>query len=83
MTLLIACGVLFAVALLVVTSLVTGYLRQQTLESSEAGLSRVDAVLVEAGNRSLLTVEAVLSDIASHVRLADVPQPDAIARDIG
>jgi signal transduction histidine kinase len=83
LTLLIVCGVLFAVALLVVTSLVTGYLRRQTLESSEAGLSRVDAVLVEAGNRSLLTVEAVLSDIASHVRLADVPRPDAIARDIG
>jgi signal transduction histidine kinase len=58
-------------------------LRQQTLEASEAGLSRLDAVLVEAGNRSLLGVEAVLSDISSHVRLADVPQPDAIARDIG
>ncbi len=83
LTLLIACGALFAVALLVVTSLVAGYLRQQTLESSEAGLSRVDAVLVEAGNRTLLTVEAVLSDIASHIRLADVPRPDAIARDIG
>ena len=83
MALLIACGVLLSVALLAVTSLVTGYLRQQTVESSEAGLSRVDAVLVEAGNRSLLTVEAVLSDIASHIRLADVPMPDAIARDIG
>ena len=83
LTLLVACGVLLAAALLIVTSLVAGYLRQQTLESSEAGLSRVDAVLVEAGNRSLLTVEAVLSDIASHIRLADVPQPDAIARDIG
>ena len=83
MTLLIACGVLLAAALLIVTGLVSGYLRQQTLESSEAGLLRVDAVLVEAGNRSLLSVEAVLSDIASHVRLADVPRPDAIARDIG
>jgi signal transduction histidine kinase len=83
LTLLIACGVVLAVALLIVTGLVTGYLRHQTLESSEAGLLRVDAVLVEAGNRSLLSVEAVLSDIASHVRLADVPRPDAIARDIG
>ncbi|HML09559.1 MAG TPA: ATP-binding protein [Stellaceae bacterium] len=81
--LLVACGVLLALALLIVTTLVAGYLRQQTLESSEAGLLRVDAVLVEAGNRSLLTVEAVLSDIASHIRLADVPRPDAIARDIG
>lgn len=83
LALLVVCGVLLAAALLVVTSLVAGYLRQQTLESSKAGLSRLDAVLVEAGNRSLLSIEAVLSDIASHVRLADVPRPDAIARDIG
>jgi signal transduction histidine kinase len=83
LTLLIACGIVLAAALLVVTGLVADYLRQQTLASSEAGLSRLDAVLVEAGNRSLLGVEAVLSDVASHIRLADVPQPDAIARDIG
>lgn len=83
LTLLIACGVVLAAALLIVTGLVASYLRQQTLESSKAGLARVDAVLVAAGNRSLLSVEAVLSDIASHIRLADVPRPDAIARDIG
>jgi signal transduction histidine kinase len=83
LTLLIACGVVLATALLVVTGLVADYLRQQTLASSEAGLSRLDAVLVEAGNRSLLGVEGVLSDIASHVRLADVPRPDVIVRDIG
>jgi signal transduction histidine kinase len=83
LTLLIACGIVLAAALLVVTGLVADYLRQQTLASSEAGLSRLDAVLVEAGNRSLLGVEAVLSDVASHIRLADVPQPDASAHDIG
>jgi len=83
LTLLIACGVVLAAALLIVTGLVADYLRQQTLASSEAGLSRVDAVLVEAGNRSLLGVEAMLSDITSHIRLAEVPRPDAIARDIG
>jgi signal transduction histidine kinase len=83
LTLLVACGILLAAALLIVTGLVASYLRQQTLESSEAGLSRLDSVLVEAGNRSLLRVEAVLSDIASHIRLADAPRPDAITRDIG
>lgn len=83
LSLLIICGVLLAAALLAVTGLVASHLRQQTLESSEAGLSRVDAVLVAAGNRSLLSVEAVLSDIVSHIRLADVPRPDEIARDIG
>ena len=54
LTLLIACGIVLATALLIVTGLVAGYLRQQTLKSSEAGLSQLDAVLVEAGNRSLL-----------------------------
>ena len=83
LTLLIACGVVLAVALVVVTSLVAGYLREQTLESSEAGLLRLEAVLVAAGNRSLLGVKSVLSDISSHVRLADVPRPDAIASEIG
>lgn len=83
LTLLISCGVVLAAALLIITGFVTGYLRQQTLASTEAGLSRLDSVLVEAGNRSLLGVEAVLSDIASHIRLADEPRPDEIARDIG
>jgi signal transduction histidine kinase len=81
-TLLVACGIVLAATLLIVTGLVAGYLRERTLESSEAGLARIDAVLVETGNRSLLGVEAVLSDIASHVRIADTPTPDAIAHDI-
>jgi signal transduction histidine kinase len=82
LTLLIACGIVLATALLIVTGLVASYLREQTLKSSEAGLSQLDAVLVEAGNRSLLRVEAVLSDIASHIRLPDVSRSDAIAREI-
>lgn len=83
LTLLLFCGVLLAVALLIVTGLVVSYLRQQTLTAGKAGLLRLDAVLVETGNRSLLGVEAVLSDIASHVRLADMPRADAAARDLG
>ncbi|HTQ34702.1 MAG TPA: ATP-binding protein, partial [Stellaceae bacterium] len=83
LTLLIASGIILAAALLIVTGLVAGHLRQQTLAASEAGLSRLDAVLVETGNRSLLGAEAVLSDIASHIRLADAPRPDSIGRDIG
>ena len=82
LTLLIACGVVLGVALLVVTGLVAGYLRQQTLESTKAGLSRVSAVLVETGNRSLLGADAVLSDVASHVRLIDASYPDALAHDL-
>jgi signal transduction histidine kinase len=80
--LLVACGIVLAATLLIVTGLVAGYLRERTLEASEAGLSRIDAVLVEAGNRSLLGVEAVLSDIASHIRIAEAPTPDATAHNI-
>jgi Kef-type K+ transport system membrane component KefB len=82
LTLLSGCGILLAAALLIVTGLVVGYLHARTLEASEAGLSRVGAVLVGTGNRSLLAVEAVLSDIASHIRIADTPDPDSAARDI-
>ncbi len=82
LTLLIACGIVLGVALLIVTGLVAGYLRQQTLESTKAGLSRLNSVLVEAGNRSLLGAEAVLSDIASRVRLADTERPETQARDL-
>jgi signal transduction histidine kinase len=81
-TLLVACGIVLAATLLIVTGLVAGYLREQTLEASEAGLSRIDAVLVEAGNRSLLGVEAALSDIASHIRIAEAQTPDAVAHNI-
>ena len=83
LALLISCGVVLAAALLIVTGLVVGYLRQQTLAAGEAGLLRLDAVLVETGSRSLLGVEAALSDIVSHVRLADGSPPGAVVRDIG
>ena len=43
-TLLVACGIVIAATLLIVTGLVAGYLRQQTLEASEAGLAHIDAV---------------------------------------
>jgi len=81
-TLLVACGIVLGATLLIITGLVAGYLRERTLHASEAGLARLDAVLVETGNRSLLGIEAVLSDIASHIRVADASKPDDIARDI-
>ncbi len=82
LTLLIGCGIVLAAALLIVTGLVAGYLRQQTLASSEAGLSRLDAVLVEAGNRSLVGVDAVLGDVTSRIPFPDISTPDEIARQI-
>jgi signal transduction histidine kinase len=82
LTLLVCCGIVLATALIIVTALVAGYLRQQTLEASKSGLSRLDAVLAEAGNRTLLGAETVLNDIASHIRVADSADPATIADDI-
>jgi hypothetical protein len=46
LSLLIACGTVLATRLLIVIGLVAGYLRRQTLQSSEAGLLCLDSVLV-------------------------------------
>jgi signal transduction histidine kinase len=82
LTLLVVCGIVLATALLVVTGLVADYLRVQTLASSEAGLSRLAAVLAETGNRSFLGVETVLTDVASHIHLAAASPPDKIVREL-
>jgi len=77
---LIACGIVLAAALVFVTGLVADYLRQQTLASSEAGISELDAVLAQAANRSLLAVDAVLDDISARLRLADATSSGGISR---
>ena len=79
LTLLIACGVVFGAALLIITGVVAGYLREQTLASSEAGLLRLDAVLVEMAGRSLSDVEAALTDVAGRIPFPDISTPDEIA----
>jgi signal transduction histidine kinase len=82
LTLLVACGVMLSAVLLIVTGLVAGYLRQQTLESSEAELLRLGAVLVAAGDSSLLGVDAVLKDVTSRLSFPGISTPDEIASDI-
>jgi signal transduction histidine kinase len=82
LTLLIACGAMLSAVLVIVTGLVAGYLRQQTLESSEAELSRLGAVLVEAGDSSLLGVDAVLKDVTSRLSVPGKSTPEEIASDI-
>ncbi|HWB49235.1 MAG TPA: ATP-binding protein [Stellaceae bacterium] len=83
LTLLILCGIVLGAVLLIVTGLVAGYLRQQTLESTKAGLSRLDAVLAEAGNRSLLGTEAVLREIAGHAPLGEAASSGNLERVLG
>ena len=78
--LLVACGIVLAATLLIVTGLVAGYLREQTLEASEAGLARIDAVLGETGNRSLRDIERLLADVTSRIPFPDISTPEEIAR---
>src|ERR1700733_10007103 len=73
--LLIACGTVLAIALLVVTGFVSGYLRERTLASSEAGLARLDAVLGETANRSLQGVQTVLADATVRIPFPDISAP--------
>jgi signal transduction histidine kinase len=82
LTLLISCGIVLAATLLIVTGLVAGYLREQTLGAAEAGLSRLDAVLGESADRSLQGVVAVLADVTGRIPFPDISTPDEIARNM-
>ena len=81
-TLLVACGIVLAATLLIVTGLVAGYLRERTLAASEAGLARLDAVLGETGNRSLHEIDALIRDVTGRIPFPDISTPDEIAREI-
>jgi signal transduction histidine kinase len=66
-TLLVASGIVLASALLIVTGLIAGYLREQALRASATGITRLDAAFAEAGRRSLRTVDAMLGDIGDRL----------------
>lgn len=80
LTLLIACGIVLAAILLIVTGLVVGYLREQTLDAAQAESMRLDAVLGESAERSLQSVLAVLADVTGRIPFPDISTPDEIAR---
>src|ERR1700719_4418699 len=65
--LLVACGIVLAAALLIVTGLVAGYLREQTLAATEFGLDRLDAVLAEAGSQSLRAADGMLGNLGDRL----------------
>jgi two-component system, cell cycle sensor histidine kinase PleC len=79
-TLLVASGILLAATVLIVTGWVASYLREQTLSSSEAGLSRLDAVLGETANRSLQGIKGVLADVTIRIPFPDISSREEIAR---
>jgi signal transduction histidine kinase len=65
--LLVACGIVLAAALLIVTGLAAGYLREQTLAATEFGLDRLDAVLAESGSQSLHAADAMLGGLGDRL----------------
>ena len=67
-TLLIACGIVMIAAILIVTGLVAGHLRDQALATTEGELARLDAVVAEFGNRSIQTGDTLLHAASSRLR---------------
>ena len=72
-TLLIGSGIILVAAILIVTGLVAGHLRDQALINTQAGLAQLDAVLAESSARSMRVVDDALDDVARHIR-----SPDAV-----
>lgn len=77
-TLLIACGIVLSSALLIVTGLVAGYLREQTLAASEFGLTRLNAVLAETGGQSLRAADGMLGGLGDRLNRAGAATSDDI-----
>src|SRR5579863_4284502 len=63
-TLLIASGIALIAAVLMVTGIAANNLREQALATAERDLVRIDSILAEAANRSLLAVDDRLAGIA-------------------
>jgi signal transduction histidine kinase len=79
-TLLIASGIILVAAILIVTGIVAGHLRQQALMTTEATLAQLDAVVAEAGGRSMRVIDRALGDVAGHLRPAEAAGSDDAAR---
>ncbi len=73
--LLVACGIVLAAALLIVTGLAAGYLREQTLAATEFGLDRLDAVLAESGSQSLHAADAMLGGLGDRLNRTGAATP--------
>ncbi|MGH7094480.1 MAG: hypothetical protein ACREFB_13215, partial [Stellaceae bacterium] len=69
MTLLIASGIVLIAAILILTGIVAGRLRDQTVATTEGELARLDAVLAQSGDRIFHVGDGelqVLSERLSH-----------------
>jgi signal transduction histidine kinase len=78
-TLLIASGIILITAILIVTGLAAGHLRDAALVTTESELARIDTVLAEAANRSFRAADIELGEIADQLHGHDVPAGSAAA----
>lgn len=83
-TLLIASGIVLIAAILILTGIVAGHLREQALLSARGELSRLDAVLAVSAGRSLHNADLVLQSLAERIgQDPGEPVPNALAQGLG
>jgi signal transduction histidine kinase len=67
-TLLIASGIILVTAILIVTGLIAGHLREQALATTQIELARINLVIAEANNRSFATLDGLLQNLLDGLR---------------
>ncbi|HZT87640.1 MAG TPA: ATP-binding protein [Stellaceae bacterium] len=67
-TLLIASGILLVAAILLVTGLVAGHLREEALASTQIELARINLVLAESNNDSVAMLDGLLKKLGEALR---------------
>src|SRR6185437_5016933 len=78
-TLLIASGIVLIAAILILTGLVAGHLREQALDATQAEMARLDAVVAASANHSLAAADAVLKSISERLHQESGPDAPAFA----
>ncbi|HEX3881212.1 MAG TPA: ATP-binding protein [Stellaceae bacterium] len=66
-TLLIASGIVLIAAILMLTGLVAGHLREQALDATQAEMGRLDAVVAASANHSFAAADAVLKSLSERL----------------
>ncbi|MBV8890037.1 MAG: hypothetical protein JO305_10255 [Alphaproteobacteria bacterium] len=67
-TLLLGCGIIINAAILIITGLAAGHMREQALATTEAELGRLDLVVAEEDSRYFSALDAQLQSIAERIR---------------
>lgn len=75
-TLLIASGIVLVAAILVLTGLVAGHLREQALDAAQVEMGRLDAVVAAGAERSFAASDTVLKTLSGRLGRGETPFAD-------